>query len=314
MARVRQTTAGQLLVNSILPEDLRDENRTLDKAGVTELLAQVAQKHPDQYRTISHKLNRIGGMLAFRTGGLSFSLNDLQKSPIARTMQAKLKQQVYGILSDPQLSEDQKNDKIIQITAGMMKQQEKAVFDEGVAAENPLALQALSGVRGNPTNFNSLVGGDLLYKDHRDRVIPIPVTHSYSEGLRPADYWAGSYGARQGVVMLKLATADAGFWNKLIGQATHRLAVTADDREDGHDLLGLPVETDDKDSVGSLLARDVGPYTRGTPVTARMLTHLKDQGIGKILVRSPILPGPRDGGVYAADAGIREQGQRLPVG
>ena len=52
---------------------------------------------------------------------------------------------------------------------------QKAVFDESLAEQNPLARQVSSGSRGSPLNLASLRGSDLLYTDHRDRVLPIPV-------------------------------------------------------------------------------------------------------------------------------------------
>jgi len=37
-----ETTLGQFLINEVLPEDLRDYNRVLDKKGVDALLQKVA--------------------------------------------------------------------------------------------------------------------------------------------------------------------------------------------------------------------------------------------------------------------------------
>ena len=38
------TTVGQLLINDVLPEELRDSHRVLDKKGLQSLLQQVAQQ------------------------------------------------------------------------------------------------------------------------------------------------------------------------------------------------------------------------------------------------------------------------------
>ena len=45
---MRSATVGQLLVNDALPEEMRDYGRVLDKKGLTALLQEVAQKHPEQ--------------------------------------------------------------------------------------------------------------------------------------------------------------------------------------------------------------------------------------------------------------------------
>src|SRR5690606_9142666 len=115
--------------------------------------------------------------------------------------------------------------------------------------------------RGKPANLASLLGSDLLYVDHRDRPIPLPVRKNYSEGLSPLEYWAGAYGARKGVYDVKKGTADAGFFGKQLAQLAHRLVVVAEDDEDVMPpSKGLPVDTDDEDNEGALLASPVGGY------------------------------------------------------
>jgi hypothetical protein len=118
---------------------------------------------------------------------------------------------------------------------------------------------------------------------------------------------------------LKTATADAGFFGKQLTQMTHRLLVTADDDDDKERLArahdrGYPTDVDDTDNEGSLLARPVGPYKRNTVLTPKILRDIKQMGIQDILVRSPIVGGPEDGGVYAKDVGHREKGNMPPIG
>lgn len=117
----------------------------------------------------------------------------------------------------------------------------------------------------------------------------------------------------------KTATADAGFFGKQLLQASHRLLVTADDEDDPeHDdknfERGFPTDVDDPDNEGALLARPVGPYKRNTVLTPKILKDLKNMGMQDILVRSPVVGGPADGGVFARDVGYREKGRMAPIG
>ena len=41
-----------------------------------------------------------------------------------------------------------------------------------------------------------------LYTDANDNVIPLFIRNSFAEGLRPAEYLAGTYGARKSVLCL----------------------------------------------------------------------------------------------------------------
>lgn len=206
-----ETTVGQILVNDILPEELRDYSRVLDKSTLGSLLKEVARKHPEKYREISFQLNQIGRQSAQEQGGLSFGARHLRKSKAAAAIQDKIKGELYNILADDSLTDQQRNDKIVRVVGRESSTQQRAVLDEAVKENNPLGLQVLSGSRGKPMNLASLLAADMLYSDHRDEVIPVPVLRSYSQGLTPAEYWAGTYGARRGIIATKFATQEAGF-------------------------------------------------------------------------------------------------------
>lgn len=308
-----RTTVGQLLVNRTLPEDMRDYSRTLDKKQIKKLLGELAQKYPDEYRRVSHQLSEIGHRAAYTSGGNSFGLKHMLKARAAKAIQQKIRADLREIMADESLTDDERDAKIVTAVGKYSSPMQKAVLDESLAEQNPLARQVSSGSRGSPLNLASLRGSDLLYTDHRDRVLPIPVLRSYSEGLTPLEYWAGTYGARKGVIDTKFATQDAGYLSKQLNQIAHRALVTALDADkESPTLRGFPVDTSDEDSEGSLLAYDAGGYKRNTVLTPKILDDLNRKGVKRILVRSPAVGGPADGGVYARDAGIREFG-RLPT-
>ena len=457
------TTVGQHLVNEILPEELRNHSRVLDKKGVQQLLQQVAREHPDDYREVSHRLNQLGRQVAQDRGGMSFGIRHLRRSRAANEIRQRIQSQLGRVLSDDSLSDQQRADEVVKIVGREGSSQQKAILEEALKEKNPLALQVLSGSRGKPMNLASLLGSDMLYSDHRDEVIPIPVLRSYSEGLSPEEYWAGTYGARRGIIATKFclaegtlvlmadfsvkpieavnsgdfvfaldgqdrltktrvaqrfengvrpcfmysfqegrsksvvsvkatarhklystyrsyngslkrkmlplgelnqgrnsaivprghsayaddlprrfvnsepcgslptydlevehpthrfvlanmlvvsnSTQEAGFLAKQLSQAGHRLVVSDEDDEQLDDTRGMVVDTDDMDNEGALLARDVGPYRRNTPLTPKIMKHLSRLGQHRIMVRSPLVGGSPSGGVYARDVGIREKGQ-----
>jgi len=306
------TTLGQLLINEALPEDMRDYNRELTKKNVRGLLSEVAARHPDDYRDIAKALSDVGRDAAYATGGQSFGLEDLLTPAAAQASRARMRRRMRDIFSNPKWDDDKKQEKVI-LAAGEERQRlVKEVMEEAEKLGNPLASQVRSGSRGSPVNLNRLLGGDMLYEDHRDDTIPFPVQRSYSEGLAPAEYWGATYGARKGLAAGKFATQDAGFFAKQLNQLAHRLLVTADDDDedvpkDGL-VRGLPVDVADADNEGALLASSVGGYDRNTILTPKILKDLEDQGVKRILLRSPTVGGPKSGGVSARDVGVRERG------
>ena len=312
-----RATAGSVLINSALPEELRDWNRQLDGKSVKELLEKVARDHPERYVDVAKRLSDIGREAAYSTGGFTFGLSALR--PAKSYLQAKqeIRAEIDRIAGSG-LSDDEKRVRTADLLNSRQKPIEDAIYKESIEDKNPLAVQVLSGSRGKPPNLKSLRGADLLYTDHRDRPIPIPVLSSFSQGLTPAEYFASTFGSRKGLVDVKLMTAKAGYFGKQLSQAAHRLMVTATDA-DGDGIpdpnpRGMPVDVNDPDNEGALLSVPVAGYGRNTPLTPKVMRDMAAKGVKRIVVRSPLVGGPPQGGLYARDVGIRERGGLAPIG
>lgn len=318
-----KTTLGQIMLNDALPPDMRDYERVLTKKTMAAVGDQLARNHPDQYRQVMKRLHDIGRDAGYTTNGLSFGLKDIKPTLAVRAAQIKMQAAVNTILTDKRLSEHERNLKLMELSSKTQQELVENVFNEAQANDNPLAHQISGSGVGNKFQLNSLIGADMQYLDHRGEPIPIPVLRGYGQGLRPVEYFAGAFGTRKGVIDLKTATADAGFYGKQLTQVAHRLLVTADDEDDDDkdparaaeaEMRGYPTDVDDSDNEGALLARGVGPYKRNTILTPKILGDLKKMGVKDILVRSPTIGGPADGGVFARDVGYREKGRLPPVG
>jgi hypothetical protein len=307
----KEITVGQLLINEVLPDDMRDNKRILDKKGLNVLLREVAEKYPDKYRDISHKLGQLGHHAAYTTGGNSFGLKDMLRAKSGIKNRRALQTKIDAVLDNDDMDDDSRDTNIIKLIGKMTGKDREEIFEESMAEGNPLATQLMGAGRGNKMNLASLRGSDGLYQDHHGNTIPVPVVRSYSQGLSPLEYWAGTYGARQGVMATKFATQDAGFLSKQLNQIAHRAVIMDMDEKETDEprtIRGLPVSIDDDDSEGSLLAHDIGAYKRNTVLTPKILRDLRKRKIKRILVRSPAVSGTPEGGIYARDAGVREFG------
>lgn len=305
-------TLGQLWLRSILPADIYD-GQPLDKKTLAKVLTEVALKHPEKYRDITFQLNQLGRKSAYFTGGNSFGLKHLAKARVALENRRKLQPLLNAIIDDDSLDSKTRTQKIADLVNPLIEQEREQIYAESEQDGNPLVEQLKGAGRGNKINLASLRGSDGLYTDQRGRLLPVPVLRSYSEGLSPMEYLATTFGARQGLIQTKFSVADSGFFGKQLVQAAHRLIVEGLDAEKDPDTVrGMPVAVDDPDNEGALLSQAVGNYPRNTVLTPKILRDIARQGVGRILVRSPIAFGSPGGGVYARDVGIREFG-RLPI-
>lgn len=298
---------------------MRNYDRVLDKKNMGALATDLAKRHPDKYREVMKKIHDVSRDVAYSTGGLSMGLKDIKPTFASRRAELEVRKKLRHIMATPGMSEKERQLKILQLASDSQKKLIDEVYNEALENNNPLVHQVLGSGTGNKFSLNSLIGADLQYVDHKDEPIPLPVLRSYGRGLTPAEYFAASFGTRKGVIDVKTATADAGFYGKQLTQMAHRLLVTADDDDDEERLAtahnrGMPSDVDDPDNEGAFLARPVGPYKRNTLLTPKILKDIKEMGIKDLLVRSPTVGGPEDGGVYARDVGYREKGKMPPVG
>ena len=307
------TNVGSLLINEALPPELRQDQHDLNKKSLHKMFMTLAEKYPDQYKDIFHKLSDVGRTAAW-TEGASISLGALRKSQARDKILEGAKAKVKEYLNDDSLSDSDRNDKIVNHLLPLVEKVQKAVFSEAEAENNPYAMQLKSGARGKQGDLSTIKGADLLSTDARDRFIPVPLWKSYAEGYTPAQYFAASFSQRKGALGVKMAVGDAGYLTKRVSNAAHRITVSKD-RPDATRLpVGLPVSTDDNDNIGAVLAKDAGKYREGTVIDHNVLSSLRDDKVDDILVHSTLTEPTEDGGVSALAAGRRTRSGLAQIG
>ena len=304
------TTIGQVLVNDALPPRFRDYGRVMDSNGIEQVLQEVAREDPDSYAAVTKRLMDIGNSAAYDTG-TTIRLSDLRPAYDKRPILQALDIAESKIRSDKTLTDEQKSEMIEKLYDKANSRIMEDTYNAEFARKNQLALQVASKARGNKTQLAAFISTPGTYSDPYGKMVPMFIRHSFAEGLTPAEYWAGSFGARTGVVSTKTATAKGGAFGKLLSASAISQVVTEDDcGTEG----GLPVKVDDDDNIGAVLARPAGGYEAGTVITKNVLSDLrKDKRHDEIVVRSPVTCGCKDG-VCSKCAGIRETGGFPPIG
>lgn len=303
------TTIGQIIVNEALPPRYRDYNRTLGSDELEDLLTDLIRNDPDAYRDVSSKLVRIGNKAAYE-GGTTIRLSDIAPPFSNAAMYKRLDAAEDIIRNNRYMTDEQKQDAISDLYQKVYDGAKKQAYEASLASGNSFAMQVKSKARGNQDQLSAMINTPGIYKDPSGRTVPLFIRHSFAEGLSPAEYWAGTYGARTGVVSTKFATAKAGELGKLLSSAAVEQVVTEDDCGTPN---GMPTTTDDKDNVGAVLAQKSGKYDAGTVITKQVLADLKNDGIEDILVRSPTTCNAKNG-VCAHCAGVRENGKFPELG
>lgn len=193
--------AIELFVESKLPEDLRPEKLNLDGKGVEALLAQVARKRPEIYGDLLKHLADAGRHAAYRQGE-TLTLNDLRPvldmKRIYASMDKELAQARSAFKDDAKFEQERER-----IWLKYSDNLEKETLDASERLGTGLAYAVASGARGKAAQLKAMVSTPGVYQDSMGRTVPIFVRHSFSQGLRPYEHLAGSYGARHSVVSTK---------------------------------------------------------------------------------------------------------------
>lgn len=299
--------AADFAISRILPEDLRQPEYDLSKKGVSGIMAQVAAKYPEQFGEIAKKLGDLGRNAAWYQG---YTTGAADTRPVIDT-------QAYYLRMDAELAhlrkqqlpvaefEEQRNEILLRYSDAIDKDTMKAAL----GSNNAFAKAVASGARGNPAHVKAILSTPGIYSDSNGNVIPLFVRNSFSQGLRPAETLAGTYGARLAVTSTKKATAKGGDLAKILTQSTSNYNVTEKDCGVNN---GIDLTPDDESLSGRVLARPLGGLPAGTVLDNKALGVIRRQ-TKPAVVRSA-MTCQSEHGLCARCAGVQADGKFPKIG
>lgn len=301
--------AVELLVRSLIPEDIDTEGVKFDKKGIGSLMSELAKKHPDSYREISKKLSDIGRQESFERAE-TITLSDMYPTFDKDSVIAKMKNELEATKDKFKKPEDKKNARAA-IYAKYSDILEKLTVDSIKGTSHNLGNSVISGARGNKGQLKSMITTPSVYTDYKDNMIDMFIENSYGEGLRPAEYLSSTFGTRKAVISTKEATADAGDLAKQMVQSVTKLVVTEDDCGTNN---GVALDVSDSEELaGRVIQRSYGKVNAGEAVDKGVYKELKRSGKDRVLARSPMVCESKSG-VCAKCAGLNNDGNMPKIG
>lgn len=275
----------QYLINSLLPEDLRDYNRSYDKKSMNEMLSKVAEKYPEKYKDIVDNLVRITGDAVYNMGE-TVTLNDFKPVFDRDKLFNQMDNEIDSVNKNISNRKNRENAKkeIHERYADMF---EKATMDSLSGGTNNLYKSVKSGARGNNFQLKAILSTPALYTDYKQNTIPLFIRHSYSDGLSTPEYLAGTFGTRYANMTIKKGTAKHGGLGKELNRVAAESVITSNKDYSNN---GLDLDVDDDSLYGRVLARDVpaAGLKAGTLMDRDAINTLHRFKIKKVIVHSPI--------------------------
>ena len=110
------------------------------------------------------------------------------------------------------LSEEERHKKVTETWRDVTDAVKKKVADYlAKDTRNPMVIMSDSGARGSLDNFAQLIGIKGCVANPKNETIELPITSSYREGLKVAEFFINTHGARKGGADTALKTADSGY-------------------------------------------------------------------------------------------------------
>jgi len=297
------TTVGRVIFNRILPEQVRFCNRSLDKGGVKDMIAEVYELCGEDITTdVADKVKDIGFEYAMRSGS-TIAVDDITIPEEKEVILAKSQQDVENVNRSFRrglLTEQERNEKIIEIWQKTTKDVADAVR-KAMDPDGNLATMANSGAtKGGFGPIAQLAGMRGLMADPAGRIIRLPIVSNFREGLTALEYFISTHGARKGLADTALRTADAGYLTRRLVDIAQDMIVNEDDcgTEKGiwihasDDIAGQKLS---ERLYGRLLAGPVAdPHTgeiiaeRNEMLDRECIRRIVNAGVQDVFVRSPI--------------------------
>ena len=234
------TSVGRLIFNEKLPSELRyygEEagqkvlGQVMNKKELGKLVARCYKAFgATRTAEVIDEVKRLGYHYAC-IAGMTVAVSDCivppkKKEIILETQEAVRKVEAYyqrGILT-----ERERYDKV----CGLWNRATDAVADAMMANMdefNPIYMMSDSGARGNKQQMRQLAGMRGLMADPSGKIIDLPITANFREGLSVSDYFISSHGARKGLADTALRTADSGYLTRRLVDVAQDVIVREDD-------------------------------------------------------------------------------------
>ncbi|AEH50946.1 DNA-directed RNA polymerase subunit beta' [Pseudothermotoga thermarum] len=291
--KIVKTTVGRIIMNEVIPPDLRDYSATFDKKVIKNVIYDTFKKHGVEMTADLLDAMKDLGFHYATLSGLTMSLKDLVISPLKDKIIEEAKKKVDYIERQYQegfLTYEERYQEIIKVWSKATEQVQKITYEAlGEDPFNPVFMMVNSGARGNIDQVKQLAGMRGLMADPAGRTIEIPIISNFRQGLSSMEFFISTHGARKGAADTALRTSQAGYLTRRLVDVAQAVVVSTTDcgTEDGLKAMEL-VSIDNltvqklKDFLfGRVLAKDVV-----NPLTGEIVKNPKT---GKEYVRNTML-------------------------
>ena len=310
-----KTTLGRQLIKQFLPKGT--EFGTMDKKEMERVLTDIGKNQPDKYGFVAQGLRDLGDTHATEVG-FSMGLDDIE--PMIKDRDRMVREAEAVVRASGHKPGTDKYNRALEKAYGDTAKKIES-FALSSMIKNPLIQMVLSGSRGKSEQVRQILAAPLLVSDAQERTIPIPIIHSYVEGLDPQEYWAASHGVRKGMIGRSQQTAKPGALAKELLASIVDGVITKDPDDEDFEPESIDLSVDRSDDLVDRFASKTIKDKKGRIIvekkqllTTDMIGRMKKSGIKEMSVYTPMNSEVPGGGITALSFGLNERGQLPEIG
>ncbi|HDJ3224635.1 TPA: DNA-directed RNA polymerase subunit beta' [Staphylococcus aureus] len=225
------------------------------------------------------------------------------------------------------ITEEEKYNAVVEIWTDA-KDQIQGELMQSLDKTNPIFMMSDSGARGNASNFTQLAGMRGLMAAPSGKIIELPITSSFREGLTVLEYFISTHGARKGLADTALKTADSGYLTRRLVDVAQDVIVREEDCGTDRGLLVSDIK-EGTEMIEPFIERIEGRYSKETIrhpetdeviirpdelITPEIAKKITDAGIEQMYIRSAFTCNARHGVCEKCYGKNLATGEKVEVG
>lgn len=225
------------------------------------------------------------------------------------------------------ITEEERYNAVVEIWTDA-KDQIQGELMQSLDKTNPIFMMSDSGARGNASNFTQLAGMRGLMAAPSGKIIELPITSSFREGLTVLEYFISTHGARKGLADTALKTADSGYLTRRLVDVAQDVIVREEDCGTDRGLLVSDIK-EGTEMIEPFIERIEGRYSKETIrhpetdeiiirpdelITPEIAKKITDAGIEQMYIRSVFTCNARHGVCEKCYGKNLATGEKVEVG
>ena len=315
VTKLVDTTAGRIIFNNNIPQDLGFVDRTnpetaldyevdfiVKKSQLGDIIGKCIDVHGVSVTAVMLDNIKSTGYKYSTIGALTVSVSDINVPEAKPAILAEAEKQVEAITAKYRfglLNDEERYEQVIKIWADASSQVTDAML-ENLGEFNPIYMMADSGARGSTNQIRQLAAMRGLMADTQGRTVEIPIRANFREGLNVLEYFVSSHGARKGLTDTALRTADSGYLTRRLVDVAQDVIVREidcgttkyaeiEDIRDGEEIIEplydriegrISWEDIANPETGDIIVR------AGEMISLRQADKIVKAGISKVKIRS----------------------------